>query len=232
MQNLEKLLEIKLEFTATKSIKEKNKCTNCPAMVSFEQDVDNISTQIGMTSAGDKTNYIVQTIPISKKNGEVDLVMEIAQDITEINKLQEQLSTVHDFYSALIHHVSDAIIAIDKKGKTKIMNPAAKELFGWSSSRKPPLNKLLTMLPPEFLVDAKGDGTIASKIETQVMSHNSTAIPVILDAFELSTKKDILGRVGFFKDMRKKFCKASKCMSLKKPLQNLNISLMFQKKYH
>ncbi len=183
--------------------KKKHKCTNCPASLSFDEDVDNISTQIGVTSAGDKTNYIVQTIPISKKNGEVDLVMEIAQDITEINKLQEQLTTVHDFYSALIHHVSDAIIAIDKKGKTKIMNPAAKELFGWSSSRKPPLNKLLTMLPPEFLVDADDDGIIASKTETQVISNNSTGIPVILDAFELSTKKDILGRVGFFKDMRK-----------------------------
>lgn len=184
--------------------KKKHKCANCPAVLSFQEDTDNISTQIGVTSTGDKTNYIVQTIPISKKGNQVELVMEIAQDITEINKLQEQLSTVHDFYSALIHHVSDAIIAIDKKGKTKIMNPAAKELFGWSTTRKPPLNKLLTMLPQEFLVDANEDGIIATKTETQVISNNSTAIPVMLDAFELSTKKDILGRVGFFKDMRKK----------------------------
>ncbi len=184
--------------------KKKHKCTNCPAILSFDENTDNTSTQIGVTTTGDKTNYIVQTIPISKKGNQVDLVMEIAQDITEINKLQEQLSTVHDFYSSLIHHVSDAIIAIDKKGKTKIMNPAAKELLGWSSTRKPPLNKLITMLPQEFLVDSGKDGIIATNLETQIVNNNSTAIPVILDAFELTTKKDVLGRVGFFKDLRKK----------------------------
>ncbi len=184
--------------------KKKHKCANCPAVHSFRHNADNISTQIGVTSTGDKSNYIVQTIPISKKGDQVELVMEIAQDITEINKLQEQLSTVHDFYSALIHHVSDAIIAVDKKGKTKIMNPAAKELLGWASTRKPPLNKIFTMLPPEFLRDANRNGIIASNVETQIISSNSTSIPVILDAFELTTKKEVLGRVGFFKDLRKK----------------------------
>jgi len=95
-------------------------CSHCPSTETFETGQVCSSSQIGITATGDKAYYMMTSVPIAFNNdGEVIQVMEINSDITEINKLQEQMNFLHDFYGNLIENSSEAIIAIDKKEISK-----------------------------------------------------------------------------------------------------------------
>lgn len=183
--------------------KKKHTCKNCPAVMTFNDGKDHASTQVGISKTGEKTYYVVNTTPLSRNEDGVNLVIEIATDITEINQLQEQLYQAHDFYATLIENSADAIIALDPQGKTQIMNPSARDLFKWPFSRKPGVVKIKEMLPEEFFKEPDSLGVISDKVETLIQNSDGEEIPVRFNAVELRSKKKELGRVAFLEDLTK-----------------------------
>lgn len=182
--------------------KKKTACINCPAVETFQTGEDCISTQIGVTLSGEKANYIVNTTPLAYDEKGVSLVMEIATDITEINKLQDQLKNAHDFYATIIQNSADGIIAIDNKGKIQIFNESAKKIFGWNDSRKPGIAAVHDFMPEEFFNTADDDGIVVTPSEKLVKDVNGDDIPVRFSAVQLQDKKRIMGKVGFMLDLR------------------------------
>ncbi|MFW6276373.1 MAG: PAS domain-containing sensor histidine kinase, partial [Bacteroidota bacterium] len=182
--------------------KKQKKCVSCPAALTFRDGIDHTSTQVGVSANGDKTFYIVNTTPLSVNEEGVQLVMEIATDITELTILQEQLSKAHDFYATLIENSAEGIIAIDQKGKTKIFNRAAGDILSWPESRKPVLAKLRDMLPPEFFSEPDSSGILVDNKEIDIRDTTGDEIPVRFDAFMLKSKKEPIGRVAFIQDLR------------------------------
>ena len=182
--------------------KKKAICSNCPAVLTFEDGEEHVSTQIGVTSTGEKSHYIVTTSPISFDEKGVSLVMEIANDITELNKLQEQLKNAHDFYSNIINNTADGIIALDNKGKIQIINDAAKKILGWKESKKPGINTVHDILPKEFFAVSKKEDFKIDPMDHQVVDMEGNTVPVIFSAIELFDKKKSIGRVAFMQDMR------------------------------
>lgn len=178
-------------------------CTNCPTIETFKDGSVHSSAQVGITSSGEKTHYIMTSAPVNyDSDGNVTKVMEIGIDITEINKLQEQLNFIHDFYGNLIENSSEGIIAIDRKGKLQIFNPAAEKIFSWTSKRKPGFAQARKMLPEQFFNDLENEGTTIEYLRTNIKNINDEDIPVQLKIFDIKSKNDIMGRVAIMNDLR------------------------------
>jgi len=182
--------------------KRKSSCQNCPAADTFADGVSYTSTQIGTSSSGDKTHYMVTTTPIAFNEKGVSLVMEISTDITEINKLQDQLKNAHDFYATIIQNATDGIIALDNKGKIQMFNNSARRILNWRDSRKPSINFIHDILPPDFFNDGDDSGLIIKPKEIEIENSDGAKVPVRFTAIELKDKKRTMGRVAFLNDLR------------------------------
>lgn len=66
-------------------------CTQCPAVKSFKTGERNTSIQVGVDKAGNKTHYVVTAAPLLTNGKNVDLVIEMSLDISEVIQLQEKL---------------------------------------------------------------------------------------------------------------------------------------------
>ncbi len=183
--------------------KRKNKCRHCPADLTFKDGLDHVSSEVGKTTTGVETQYYVNTTPLSVRDGNVSMVIEIATDISEIVQLHRELRLINDFFATLIQNSHAAVLAINDQGKTEIFNPAAKSMFGWTSFKKPVLNQIKNMMPEEFFGDSDRDGIIYSNDETFVYTLDGDEIPVSIKAVELRSKNDVLGRVAFMQDLRR-----------------------------
>ncbi len=182
--------------------KKKVPCQNCPANETFADGGTHTSTQIGTTMTGEKSNYIVTTTPIAYDSKGVSLVMEISTDITEINKLQEQLKNAHDFYATIIHNSTDGIIALDNKGRVQMFNLAARRILNWRDQRKPGISFIHEILPEEFFGDGDDNGVIMKAREIELSNSDGARVPVRFSAVELRDKKRAMGRVAFINDLR------------------------------
>ncbi len=177
-------------------------CKNCPGMKTFADGKDYSSTVIGHESGWDKNYYLMHTAPLKYSNGKPKLIIEIATDISEINKLQEQIRQSHDFYTSIIQEVSDGVVVLDQKGKTKIFNQAARQILEWNYGRKPGSQKILHLLPDSFNGIPDENGVICPEKDAAIITSNDEHVPVRFKAFELKSKKITLGRAAFIQNMK------------------------------
>jgi len=90
-----------------------------------------------------KTRYIQNTgIPIFNKNNEVDFVIGITHDITEIVTQSKKIEEQKKELEAVIENISDSIFIFDSNGKYIRSNKSAREMFP----------------PPYKCLDKIGDG--------------------------------------------------------------------------
>ncbi|NJB68482.1 PAS domain S-box-containing protein [Desulfobaculum xiamenense] len=73
---------------------------------------------------------IVHTAPILDQDGEVDLVLEITVDVTEIKRLQEELRATREKYQVLFDETPCFISVLDRQFRTTASNRLYNELFG------------------------------------------------------------------------------------------------------
>ena len=86
--------------------------------------------------------------PILDEAGEVLYIVECIHDVTQLKKLERELSGAKDFTQKLIESSTTAIIAADRRGKIVTMNPAAEELTGYSVKEARGKNNHQGPLPP------------------------------------------------------------------------------------
>jgi PAS domain S-box-containing protein len=181
--------------------KRKRKCKNCPASHTLKDSGDHVSVEVGKNFVGQNTHYIVHTTPLSTTRQGVQLVIEMATDITELHNLEEQLRKAHDFYATLVENAEDGIIAVNENKKVELINQSAKNILHWTSFKKPVLNQIMEMLPEQFLEEPDNEGKIIKLNETKIKTHDGEYIPVRFNAIELKSKKDRIGRVAFIQDL-------------------------------
>ncbi len=179
----------------------KTPCGHCPAALSFEDGREHTAQQVGVTKDGKPTYYVVTTTPLSRGEAGVEHVIEMATDVTPIRELEIKLQEAHHFYESLIHNTGTGIVAVDKEGKTRIFNPAARELLGWRSSRPPGANRLRQMLPAEFFTSAD-NGSAVDLAETAIRTAHSEEVPVRFSAVGLKSRGKPLGRAALMEDLR------------------------------
>ncbi|MEW5910158.1 MAG: response regulator [Thermodesulfobacteriota bacterium] len=79
---------------------------------------------------GDEVPVIVHTAPIRNRENQVELVLEIAADVAEIERLQEELRTTRKRYQQLFDEVPCYISVLDREFRLAAVNRRFKEEFG------------------------------------------------------------------------------------------------------
>ena len=79
---------------------------------------------------GENLAVMIHTAPIRNQDGEMDLVLEIAADISEVNRLKDQLRTTQQRYQQLFDEVPCYISVQDREFHLMATNRRFKEDFG------------------------------------------------------------------------------------------------------
>jgi len=102
----------------------------CPAGLTFKTGKGQRSKETIEYSSGAKVPVIVHTAPIRNTDGDVELVVEISADITEVQRLQEELRTTQQRYQQLFDEAPCYISVQDREFRVTASNRRFKEDFG------------------------------------------------------------------------------------------------------
>jgi two-component system, NtrC family, sensor kinase len=150
--------------------------------------------------------------PILDEAGEVQYVVECIHDVTQIKRLERELSGAKDFTQKLIESSTTAIIAADRRGKILTMNPAAEDLTGYSLNDAQ--EKITTedlYLPGQareimkILRDERMGGKGKLHLSRFILVHaQGEEIPVALAAAIIYEDGKEVATVGLLNDLREK----------------------------
>ncbi len=107
-----------------------SKRNTCPVAKTFKTGKGQRSRATISHSKGARYPVIVHTAPIHNSQGELELVLEISADISEVERLQEELRTTQHKYQQLFDEVPCYITVQDRSFKITASNKRFKEDFG------------------------------------------------------------------------------------------------------
>jgi PAS domain S-box-containing protein len=104
--------------------------TTCPVAKTFDSGRGQRSKATVLYSDGKRSPVMVHTAPIRNSRGDLELVLEISADISEMNRLQEELRTTQQKYQQLFDEVPCYITVQAPTFKITASNRRFKEDFG------------------------------------------------------------------------------------------------------
>ncbi len=102
---------------------------NCPAGQTYKSGKGLRTKATVKTASGGKAPVMVNTAPIRNQDGDVELVVEISADITEVKRLQEELDRSQQRYQQLFDEVPCYISVQDRQLRLTAVNRRFKEDF-------------------------------------------------------------------------------------------------------
>jgi PAS domain S-box-containing protein len=180
----------------------KKPCSSCPAALTFKDGGEHVSNQVGVHQDGSPAHYVVTTSPLSRGEAGLAHVVEMATDITQLRRLQEELKQAHDFYESLVRNSATGILAVDTLGKVRILNPAARALLGWGPRQPPSPEQLRQMLPEQFFSGEQRNGQPLNLPEVLLRAADGQEMPVRFSDIELKSHGKKIGRAAFLEDLR------------------------------
>jgi len=172
-------------FEALKGFNEK--CQECTSRRSFSDGKMHSGHHVWTTRSGKQRNYLVSTVPLRNEDGSFDLVMEVAVDISQTLKLEDELKIAHSFMASLIATSIDGIIAVDAREEVTIFNQAARKIFRIDDRKKITKEELSTILPADFLAQVSAGFAQVYLPETEVTAIDGNKIPARLAGVQLQT---------------------------------------------
>ncbi len=106
------------------------RCEICPVLRTFRDGQRHSSEEFVKCLDGSEVSVIVYTTPIRNENGEIEAVMEMSTDITEIKMLQKQIRESQKLYKMLFEEVPCYISIQDEDLRIIHANRLHKEAFG------------------------------------------------------------------------------------------------------
>ena len=103
---------------------------SCPVSQTFKTGRGQRAKELVKYIDGTAFPVIIHTAPIRNKDGELELVLEIAADVSEVQRLQEELRTTQQLYQQLFDEVPCYISVQDSQFKLTATNRRFKEDFG------------------------------------------------------------------------------------------------------
>ena len=103
---------------------------DCPVAHTFTSGSGQRAKEKVRCQDGSELPVIIHTAPIRNGKGELELVLEIAADISEVNRLQEELRTTQQRYQMLFDEVPCYISVQDRQYRLTATNRRFKEDFG------------------------------------------------------------------------------------------------------
>jgi len=88
-------------------------CFGCPTLKTFEDGQPHQTELVVRGKDGDPVNVVVWTAPIKNEAGEIEGVMEMATDITELSRMQDHLASLGMLIASLSHGIKGLLTALD-----------------------------------------------------------------------------------------------------------------------
>jgi PAS domain S-box-containing protein len=88
-------------------------CINCSVEKTFQDGASHTSEEVVTCLSGDRINTLVQTAPLLNDEGEIDLVIEMSTNITQIRKLQGQLTNLGLLVGSISHGLKGLLTGLD-----------------------------------------------------------------------------------------------------------------------
>jgi len=178
------------------------KCLECTAKKTFETGETYSGHHKWKTSEGETIHSLVTTVPLKQGDDNVDLVMEMAVDITEELRLEDELEVANAIMEAFIASSRDAIFAVDENGDVTIFNRAAREIFRVPADQKVSREQLAAMLPEGFLDRVSHISDYVYLRETQIKTFYDEKLPVRLIGIHLLADNKYIGMAFSVQDLR------------------------------
>ncbi len=102
----------------------------CPAGQTFVSGAGVRSRETIRYKDGQTYPVVVHTAPIRDSRGELELVLEISADISEVTRLQEELRTTQQRYHQLFEEVPCYIAVVDRQFRITAANRRFRDEFG------------------------------------------------------------------------------------------------------
>jgi len=160
-------------------------CLKCTAGQTFQDGLIHSGQHSWKTRSGAEKKFLVSTAPLRFEDGNFDLVMEVAVDITQTLQLKDELRIASSFMESLIATSIDGIIAVDGGGDVTIFNRAARKIFQVDTSKRITKKDLMTMLPKDFLAQVSAGTAHVFLPETEVVTMNGKKVPVRLAGVQI-----------------------------------------------
>ena len=88
-------------------------CFNCPVAKTFQDGKAHESEEMVVARDGPTINTLVSTAPIRNTSGEIEMVMEMSTNITEIRQLQGQLTNLGLLVGSVSHGIKGLLTGLD-----------------------------------------------------------------------------------------------------------------------
>ncbi len=176
------------------------RCRECPTRLTFDDGDTHSAKQRGLDKDGEPRSYVVSTAPLSNDGGDVEHVIEMSMDVTEIEDLSEELARQGRLSNIITDSALDALVACDASGLINVFNPAAERLFGTTAEQVLGRRGIREILPAE-VVDAAIENEEDLRLpETTIEGGGGEKIPVRISATSLRDKDQFIGISVFLHD--------------------------------
>ncbi|MBW2604803.1 MAG: PAS domain S-box protein [Deltaproteobacteria bacterium] len=179
----------------------RHKCNECTARQTFSDGQIHTGYHAWKSKKKETLHLHVITIPLKRKNGSFDHVMEMAVDVTQTLKLQDGLKVANSYLNTIISTSMDGIFAVDEKGKVTIFNPAARKIFKIDDNRLVAREELAAMLPKGFLAKVSDRPGHVYLQETDVKTIDGKVFPVRLVGNQLVAEDTSIGMAFSAQDL-------------------------------
>ncbi len=98
----------------------KEPCLVCPVEMTFQDGKSHSSEEVVTSKSGEEINVLVCTTPIRNAEGEIVQVMEMSTNITEIRRIQSQLTSLGLLVGSISHGIKGQLTGLD--GGIYLMN--------------------------------------------------------------------------------------------------------------
>ena len=108
-------------------------CEVCPVMLTFQDGQVHSSEETGLTKDGNVSHWIAWSSPIRDTDGEITAVMEVSLDVTEMNRLEEEIRRSERKYRDIFNNIPNPVFVLDGKSLTILdCNDIVKTIYGFS----------------------------------------------------------------------------------------------------
>ncbi|MFA5807225.1 MAG: PAS domain S-box protein [bacterium] len=147
--------------------------------------------------------------PIRESDGTIRRVVEISEDITVQERLQDEIRKKSEFLANILKNSPDGIIGNDSTGNIFLFNEGAERIFGYKAAEAIGKIRASALYPPggarevkEFIyAEGFGGRGRLQDFETKIVTSTGKLIPIRLSCELLHEDGQEIGTIGFFHDI-------------------------------
>ncbi len=209
--------------------KKKRICEGCPTYKSFKSGKVEQAIQSGITISDEERSYLLTTTPIKDDKGDITLVLELTQDITEKLNLEEELKKM----ACAVNSMREMVTITNLSGSILYVNPQTEKIFGYEARELIGQNVSVmhSKNNPQGLSKKIFDATLKGGWEGEVLNVKKSAEEFIVHLIT-STVKDASGKtialVGVSQDISKLKANENALKNSNTQLQSANRELILR----